>query len=289
MCVLFFGEIVDKKVQFHGHKKMERIIALQGEIALLTPPFDKVKVNSSDEDFVLFNADIAKFELLKKKEEIQLTLKSCFSSLVRMIIDKLTHIDYFYSKPYNYDEIVKQRQKWFHDDGTINPHPYNIIEWYSMILETFEKNLHMIPYKILNELIDEITVLCRGPSRHHSCGPAKCVLFDQFSYENTFLWLIKKEMLTRYNSKLQELETLRIAYMFSQCVIETKMHQKTSVKEVEPVQVNRYKPCIICEENDANICYISCGHILTCKNCSKDIMECPICKKDVLSLIKIYL
>jgi hypothetical protein len=98
---------------------------------------------------------------------------------------------------------------------------------------------------------------------------------------------MKKEMLKKYNEKVQELETLRVAYMFSQCVIETKMHQKIPVKEQPPViEISRYKTCIVCEENDANICFISCGHILTCKNCSKGIEQCPLCTKDVL---KIYL
>ena len=158
----------------------------------------------------------------------------------------------------------------FNKDGKLQFGVYNIIQYHDMILNIFEREIRILPYDLIENLCPSISNLC-----------------PKFF---TFHWLMKKEMLKKYNEKVQELETLRVAYMFSQCVIETKMHQKIPVKEQPPViEISRYKTCIVCEENDANICFISCGHILTCKNCSKGIEQCPMCKKDVLSVLKIYL
>jgi hypothetical protein len=257
---------------------MERIITLQAEIAILNPPTTmQVFENSgykSDPSKILFTGDLNEYDSLVNKE--QRDLDKNLGDSTKFSYKFLWQMRNLFYKINYYKVTVGILSKESHELQNVNPMKwiegklqfdgYNIIQYHDMILNTFEREIRILPYDLMEKF----------------CEPTE----DFF----TFHWLMKKEMLKKYNEKVQELETLRVAYMFSQCVIETKMHQKIPVKEQPPViEISRYKTCIVCEENDANICFISCGHILTCKNCSKGIEQCPMCKKDVLSVLKIYL
>lgn len=53
--------------------------------------------------------------------------------------------------------------------------------------------------------------------------------------------------------------------------------------------------CVICGTSKANIAFIDCGHMVTCEKCSDRIQnenihkrKCPICRKDIKKLLKIY-
>lgn len=50
--------------------------------------------------------------------------------------------------------------------------------------------------------------------------------------------------------------------------------------------------CDICAENSKNICFIPCGHIVCCSECSTNVEDngnvCPICKQSIESTIKVY-
>ena len=259
---------------------MERIITLQAEIAILNPPTTmQVFENSghkSDPSSILFTGDLNEYDSLVNKEQRDLDKNLASNTFSYKFFYQIQHI--FYKINYykvavgilskeSFDYNRYYPMKW-DKEGKLQFDGYNIIQYHDMILNTFEKEIGILPYDMIENLF----------------SPKIPVIFF------TFHWLMKKEMLKKYNEKVQELETLRVAYMFSQCVIETKMHQKIPVKEQPPViEISRYKTCIVCEENDANICFISCGHILTCKNCSKGIEQCPLCTKDVLSVLKIYL
>jgi len=258
---------------------MERIITLQAEIAILNPPTTmQVFENSgykSDPSKILFTGNLNEYNSLVDKEQLNLDKNVSGEGGGTFSYKFLWQIRCLFYKINYYKVTVGMLSKESFDNQTTNPMKwkstlefdgYNIIQYHDMILNSFEREIRILPYDLIEK----------------SCEPTE----DFF----TFHWLMKKEMLKKYNEKVQELETLRVAYMFSQCVIETKMHQKIPVKEQPPViEISRYKTCIVCEENDANICFISCGHILTCKNCSKGIEQCPLCTKDVLSVLKIYL
>ena len=214
---------------------MERIITLQAEIAILNPPTTmQVFENSghkSDPSSILFTGDLNEYDSLVNKEQRDLDKNLGDIKFLWQIRNLFYKINYYkvtvgiLSKE-SFDYNYYYPMKW---KSTLEFDAYNIIQYHDMILNTFEREIKILPYDLIEKL----------------CEPTE----DFF----TFHWLMKREMLLKYNEKVQELETLRVAYMFSQCVIETKMHQKIPVKEQPPViEISRYKTCIVCEENDAN-------------------------------------
>lgn len=62
------------------------------------------------------------------------------------------------------------------------------------------------------------------------------------------------------------------------------------------IEMSNSKVCSICMSDKAEIAFIPCGHISTCQKCSehikndvRDNRKCPICRKYVKDLLKIYL
>ena len=46
--------------------------------------------------------------------------------------------------------------------------------------------------------------------------------------------------------------------------------------------------CSICLSLPSRICFIPCGHLCACSECSKKIAECPICREDILGKMTVY-
>lgn len=65
-----------------------------------------------------------------------------------------------------------------------------------------------------------------------------------------------------------------------QCIINRNSDKK--------VRFDNVKLCVICAENERENACIPCGHLCLCNVCSKKILHCPLCRKDVESFIHIY-
>ncbi|KAI4663663.1 uncharacterized protein J4E78_004079 [Alternaria triticimaculans] len=48
------------------------------------------------------------------------------------------------------------------------------------------------------------------------------------------------------------------------------------------------KLCRICWEGDAEAAFYDCGHVVACLPCAREVQTCPVCRKRVLSSIKLY-
>ena len=46
--------------------------------------------------------------------------------------------------------------------------------------------------------------------------------------------------------------------------------------------------CKICFTSEANGVFIPCGHNFTCYNCANKCSDCPMCRREVYEVIKIY-
>ncbi len=46
--------------------------------------------------------------------------------------------------------------------------------------------------------------------------------------------------------------------------------------------------CKVCLKSEANGVFIPCGHNVTCYVCAKHCKECPLCRKEVFEVIRIY-
>jgi hypothetical protein len=54
-------------------------------------------------------------------------------------------------------------------------------------------------------------------------------------------------------------------------------------------QLKDQKMCKICYDNDANIVFLPCGHLVVCEDCSSSIRECPVCRRSIQGILKAYL
>ena len=46
--------------------------------------------------------------------------------------------------------------------------------------------------------------------------------------------------------------------------------------------------CRICWEESAEAAFYDCGHVVACMNCARRVDQCPVCRKRVLSALKLY-
>ena len=57
----------------------------------------------------------------------------------------------------------------------------------------------------------------------------------------------------------------------------------------EKEEDNNNIKCVICLENYKCMLLMPCKHVCCCEQCSKDINQCPLCRKNIESKTKIYL
>jgi len=46
--------------------------------------------------------------------------------------------------------------------------------------------------------------------------------------------------------------------------------------------------CKICWDNPANCVFLECGHMMTCIDCSKQILECPVCRQNIVRKVRVF-
>ncbi|KIW09562.1 uncharacterized protein PV09_00435 [Verruconis gallopava] len=47
--------------------------------------------------------------------------------------------------------------------------------------------------------------------------------------------------------------------------------------------------CRICWYNEADMVFVDCGHVVACKECSREVRDCPVCRRGIHKAIKLYL
>lgn len=47
--------------------------------------------------------------------------------------------------------------------------------------------------------------------------------------------------------------------------------------------------CVVCLSEDRTTACMPCAHLCVCETCSKMLPQCPMCRKDIESLIRVYL
>ncbi len=47
--------------------------------------------------------------------------------------------------------------------------------------------------------------------------------------------------------------------------------------------------CVICLENDKNMVFLTCNHMVCCEECGQTLKKCPLCRKDISSRIKVFM
>ncbi len=65
--------------------------------------------------------------------------------------------------------------------------------------------------------------------------------------------------------------------------------------EDEILEMSNQKACLICAFKKADTAFVECGHMVTCDKCANRIKNeskynrrCPVCRKEVKKILKIY-
>ena len=171
---------------------------------------------------------------------------------------------------------------------------------YSMIYALAEANwnmylwIHSYQGKTVNELKD----LVLGPfkpawkdscclvcadigtnTRLYPCGH-KCICFDCVSKVTKcpacYTTIINKPVKADSSSSSFDADV-----KVSKCI---KADSSSSSSDAD-VKVSE---CVICQDAMSNTTMIPCGHLCACFNCASKVKICPICRADIVQIVKVY-
>uniref|UniRef100_A0A194AME1 RING-type domain-containing protein n=1 Tax=Pinctada fucata TaxID=50426 RepID=A0A194AME1_PINFU len=54
-------------------------------------------------------------------------------------------------------------------------------------------------------------------------------------------------------------------------------------------RLRRQRLCRVCQDKDANIAMLPCGHLLCCSDCAPAMRKCPACKAIVKGTVRTFL
>ena len=61
-------------------------------------------------------------------------------------------------------------------------------------------------------------------------------------------------------------------------------------EEDDVLEMSSNKACAICLSKKAEVAFINCGHMISCEECANKLKrgKCPVCRKKILKVLKIY-
>ncbi|KAH9962922.1 hypothetical protein BC827DRAFT_1129739 [Russula dissimulans] len=178
--------------------------------------------------------------------------------------------------------------------------------------------------------LDELLAMTDDEISHMSIGALKAVLFQ--NHVNARLLLEKSDLVTRVRALLgdERQERAREAAIHAreeediiarqQAMMEEQLRREEQARldreqarrtrsegndgqlpkpKVPPpstsVDLERNGLCVVCQDEEANIAIVDCGHLAMCRNCSDLIMsssrECPLCRTRIVTearLLRIF-
>ncbi|WAR09229.1 BIR7B-like protein [Mya arenaria] len=71
-------------------------------------------------------------------------------------------------------------------------------------------------------------------------------------------------------------------------VIRNKNANDMTRLEQENEELKATSRCKICLSGRADVVFLPCGHIVSCSQCAPALSTCPVCRKDIMGLVKAY-
>ena len=111
-------------------------------------------------------------------------------------------------------------------------------------------------------------------------GPIEPVLqyFDSIEQENRNL----KVSQSFYEAIRQENEILR------QKLKENEKSMKENAELKQKLKESESRICKICMEEEVQITFLPCGHLMSCVNCAPALKNCPICRRSIKGSVRTY-
>ena len=64
--------------------------------------------------------------------------------------------------------------------------------------------------------------------------------------------------------------------------------ENSTISEDERQKLENFK-CVICLERDKNVVFLTCNHMVCCEQCANIVKDCPLCRKNITSRIKVFM
>lgn len=61
------------------------------------------------------------------------------------------------------------------------------------------------------------------------------------------------------------------------------------ILEEENRKLKEAKLCKICMDQDLNIVFLPCGHLISCSKCAANLKECPLCRQMIKGTVRTFL
>ena len=81
---------------------------------------------------------------------------------------------------------------------------------------------------------------------------------------------------------------LRAETLFVQQKKDNDSVKTEAASEEVASEVNDANFCKICWDNAVNCVFLECGHMITCIDCSKQIVECPVCRQHISRKVRVF-
>lgn len=46
--------------------------------------------------------------------------------------------------------------------------------------------------------------------------------------------------------------------------------------------------CVVCLEREAQMVFLTCGHVCCCQQCCQPLRTCPLCRQEISQRLRIY-
>ena len=111
-----------------------------------------------------------------------------------------------------------------------------------------------------------------------------------YDYQNKKEILKVKGIIRNKNEMCSNIKNYNYTILDDESVIVVYTKNKQEVYKFKDIdELPDDKKCVVCFGlTERNKAIVPCGHTQFCKNCINKFKECPICRKDVSCVIKIY-
>ncbi|CAF1677089.1 unnamed protein product, partial [Adineta ricciae] len=67
-----------------------------------------------------------------------------------------------------------------------------------------------------------------------------------------------------------------------------RQNEKIKAKELDSATASDSELCKVCMDAIADCVFLDCGHMVTCVKCGKLLAECPICRSNIVRVVRVF-
>ncbi|GKU86658.1 hypothetical protein SLEP1_g1155 [Rubroshorea leprosula] len=142
---------------------------------------------------------------------------------------------------------------------------------------------HEGPFYISPQTIDELVSNLGKWARWYKCASVGLTVFGVFLITSRIIQYIKEQ---RRRSEFQQRVLAAVAKRLGHDNEGTNGNAKVGSE----TKIDHPMPdlCVICLELKCNSVFVQCGHMCCCLSCSLPLTNCPLCRKQIEQVVKVY-